>query len=102
MDLAIFVKETLLGINKGVHEANENTEKKPFRLNNGNKIEFDIAVQVVNGKNRGVKGGAGVSISNVIKVAEVDVEGTDHTSEGNFSRIKFSVDVAQFTHKGIR
>ncbi|OGG69561.1 hypothetical protein A3F27_00370 [Candidatus Kaiserbacteria bacterium RIFCSPHIGHO2_12_FULL_53_13] len=105
MQLDKFIEETLVGIQRGVKNANiaiAKQEKTPERTNgqmqyhmdsnrgddknkNGS-ISFDVAVTVISGKN--VEGGGKVSVVGLSLGAGKTVSG----SEQNVSRIKFQVD----------
>jgi hypothetical protein len=91
MNLEDFVAESLSQIIHGVKKAQEATKGKdavivPHNLTGG-KVDFDVAVNVVEGKEQ--SGKAGISVWSI----GADVSGKTESSTSTASRIKFSIAV---------
>lgn len=82
MELSEFIKQSVREVMKGMLEAQTNTHKFGINNDNGNGIEFDIAVTSETSK------GGGGKLS-VLKV--VDIDGKLEKSESQIHRIKFTL-----------
>lgn len=82
MELHIFIKESVREVIKGMTEAETDTHKFGINNDNGDGIEFDIAIT----SGSSVGGKAGISVLSVGKA------GVDTTvSESNIHRLKFTI-----------
>ncbi len=107
MDLQEFIKNTLVNIKNGIHDANVEFAKQEgkelgkdftsiFVMEPNNKdkgqgyITFDVAVTVSQENN--AKGGAGIKIA----VANLGGDLSSTTSQENITRIKFHIIPFQF------
>lgn len=82
MELNEFIKQSVREVVKGMVEAQTDTHKFGIDNDNGNGIEFDIAVTTETTKG----GGGKLSVLNV-----VDVNGKLETSQSQIHRIKFTL-----------
>lgn len=90
MDLSAFIEETLVGLKSGIEAANKNADQKSdqFRMMRDDRIDFDVALEVVEKKGR--EGGAKIGVASIISGGgSINAENQNtHTS-----RIKFSIKV---------
>ena len=91
MDIKEFISQTLKQIIDGVKDAQEHAEGKnavvvPY-YGDRQKIDFDVAVTVVEGKETGGK--AGISVWSI----GAGVTGKTESSSSTVSRIKFEIPV---------
>lgn len=82
MELHKFIKESVREVIKGMTEAETDTHKFGINNDNGNGIEFDVAVSA----GSSAEGKTGVSFLNVI---EAGVKG--NISESSTHRLKFTI-----------
>lgn len=82
MELSEFIKQSVREVIKGMLEAQTNTHKFGINNDNGNGIEFDVAVTTET-----TKGGGGKL--SVLKV--IDVNGKLEKSQSQIHRIKFTL-----------
>jgi dihydroxyacetone kinase DhaKLM complex PTS-EIIA-like component DhaM len=87
MDLSDFIATTLISIQKGITEANRQTNKAYKIMPESKVVNFDVAIEIgredINGKAGALK----------VKVVEGNIEKTSKTKESNTSRINFTVGV---------
>lgn len=91
MELNEFITKVLVDIHKGVKNANDELENRPFEIEPFNRdkatgfISFDIAVKTIEGGSKGVKGG--------IEVLNIGIGGKSESSslQENANRIKFYI-----------
>ena len=82
MELHKFIKESVREVIKGMTEAETGTHKFGINNDNGNGIEFDVAVSA----RSSAEGKTGVSF---LKVVEAGVKG--NISESSTHRLKFTI-----------
>lgn len=82
MELNEFIKQSVREVMKGMLDAQTNTHKFGINNDNGNGIEFDIAVTTETTKG----GGGKLSVLNV-----VGIDGKLETSKSQIHRIKFTL-----------
>ena len=99
MDLETFVRESLIGLARGVRaanvEMNEGADRKHTYfmlwrpLKDASTVEFDVAVTASK------EGATGASGRINVVVPDLDLDGKGKFSTENASRVKFSVKVEQ-------
>ena len=101
MDLKEFIRQSLLDISEGLHEANEEYKKgsksgsNVFLLlpsgpkNDARGVKFDLAVTTKS--ESGTGGKAGINI----KIVELSTGGQSQSAKENISRISFTVAINQ-------
>lgn len=87
MELDEFITNTLISVNKGVGEANKQSENRYVIWPNEQVVNFDVAVEV--SSNEGSTKGGGIKIH----VVELGMNKAAQTSSSNFSRINFTFGV---------
>lgn len=87
MDLSEFITTTLTSIQKGVTDANSQTDGTYNVVANNQVVNFDVAVTVSKETAKGGKGGL------QIHIVEASLGANTKKEESNVSRINFTVGV---------
>ena len=85
MNLDEFVKQTLMGITKGVKEANKDIGTPQFAVRHGNEIIFDVLLAVTKEDSKG--GDVGINIY----AAKIGGKTSINEAHESTSRVKFPV-----------
>jgi len=95
MKLDDLIKNVLLDINKGIQEAEKNTDRK-YYIDENKGVNFDIAETAINSKTKSTEGSAKAGFIQVVGAGiGTKVENKEESSK--ISRIQFAVYVPNKT-----